>query len=231
MARRRTPTDPRKKGERTRAHLVETALSLFEKKGFEKTTLRDIASRAKVSLGLLYRYYPSKDALVIELYEELSKEFERRAVKLPEGTWLLRFAAAVRISIAVLAPHREALRGMISSLVVPPGHPLFIPGDQPSRKRVQAKFVEVVTGSTTPPPNAERLGRALYLAHLGLVLGWMLDRSPRQRATAEALGLFDQWAPIAGPWLDFGAAAGFLDTLSRLAEKAVLGRTMEEEGR
>ena len=231
MARRRTPTDPRKKGERTRAHLVKTALSLFEKKGFEKTTLRDIASRARVSLGLLYRYYPSKDALVIELYEELSKEFERRAVKLPEGTWLLRFAATVRISIAVLAPHREALRGMISSLVVPPGHPLFIPGDQPSRERVQAKFVEVVAFSTTPPPNAERLGRALYLAHLGLVLGWMLDRSPRQRATTEALDLLDQWAPIAGPWLDFGAAAGFLDTLSRLAERAVLGRTMEEEGR
>ena len=46
MARRRTPTDPRKKGERTRAHLVKTAFSLFETKGFERTTLRDIATAA-----------------------------------------------------------------------------------------------------------------------------------------------------------------------------------------
>ncbi|HEX6767520.1 MAG TPA: helix-turn-helix domain-containing protein, partial [Polyangiaceae bacterium] len=127
MARRRTPTDPRKKGERTRERLVRSAFALFEKKGFERTTLRDIAARAKVSLGLLYRYYPSKDALVVELYDGLSKEFERRSKKLPQGTWLLRFAAALRLSIDVLAPHRDALRGMLSSLVAPPGHPLFIP--------------------------------------------------------------------------------------------------------
>jgi AcrR family transcriptional regulator len=227
MARRRAPADPRRKGERTRAHLVRTALALFEKKGFEKTTLRDIASRAKVSLGLLYRYFPSKDALVVELYEELSKKFERRAQKLPEGTWLVRFVAALRISIEVLGPHRDAMRGMISSLSVPPGHPLFIPGDQPSHERVRARFVEVVTGSSAPPPNAECLGRALYLAQLGLVLGWMLDRSPKQAATTEALELMELWAPLAGPWLDFAASAGVTDTLRRLVEKAVLGRAAE----
>src|ERR1041384_3568729 len=98
MARRRTAADPRKKGERTREHLVRTALELFEKKGFERTTLRDIAARAKGSLGLLYRYYPSKDALVVELYDELSREFERRATKFPDGSWLVRFAAALRLS-------------------------------------------------------------------------------------------------------------------------------------
>src|SRR5262245_42460818 len=98
MARKRTPADPRKKGERTREHLVKTAFALFEKKGFEQTTLRDIASRAKVSLGLLYRYYPSKDALVVELYEELSKEFERRAAELPNGMWHDRFLVALRTS-------------------------------------------------------------------------------------------------------------------------------------
>lgn len=227
MARRRTPADPRKKGERTRAHLVRTAFELFEKTGFEKTTLRDIAARANVSLGLLYRYYPSKDALVIELYEELSREFERRAT-FPEGTWLVRYVAALRLSIDVLRPHREALRGMISSLVVPPGHALFIPGDQPSHERVRSKFVNVVTGSTAPPPNAERLGRALYLAHLGLVLGFLLDRSPNQKATFEALDLFELWAPFAGPWLDFGAVAGMTDSVSRLLERAVLGTTSEE---
>jgi AcrR family transcriptional regulator len=228
MARRRTPPDPQKKGERTRTHLVRTAFALFEKKGFERTTLRDIASRAKVSLGLLYRYYPSKDALVVELYDELSREFERRAQELPDGTWLVRFVAALRQSIDVLRPHREALRGMISSLVVPPGHPLFIPGDQPSHERVRAKFVEVVTGSTSPPPNAERLGRTLYLAHLGVVLGFLLDRSPAERATFEALELLTLYAPFAGPWLDFGALAGATDTLGRLLEDAVLGRPAEE---
>jgi AcrR family transcriptional regulator len=227
MARRRARADSRKKGERTRAHLVRTAFELFENRGFEKTTLRDIAARARVSLGLLYRYYPSKDALVIELYEELSREFERRAT-FPDGSFIVRYAAALRLSIDVLRPHREALRGMISSLIVPPGHALFIPGNQPSHERVRSKFIDVVTGSTAPPPNAERLGGALYLAHLGLVLGFLLDRSPEQEATFEALELFERLAPFAGPWLDFGAAAGMTDVVSGLLERAMLGTTSEE---
>jgi hypothetical protein len=132
------------------------------------------------------------------------------------------------LSLDVLAPHRAAIRGLLSSLAVPPGHPLFIPGDQPSHERVRSKFVEVVTRSTNPPENAERLGRALYLAHLGLVLGWLLDRSPGQGATAEMLNLLATWAPFAGPLLDFGVAAGVTDTVTGLLERAVLGRTAEE---
>jgi hypothetical protein len=132
------------------------------------------------------------------------------------------------LSIDVLRPHREALRGMISSLVVPPGHPLFIPGNQPSHERVRSKFVEAVTRSAAPPPNAERLGRALYLAHLGLVLGFLLDRSPGQKATFEALDVLERFAPFAGVWLDFGAVAGLTDVASRLLEQAVLGTTNEE---
>src|SRR5262245_59983513 len=184
------------KGQRSRQHLRQTALGLFAKQGFERTTLRQLAARAKVSVGLLYRYYPSKEALVIELYDELSREFVARATPLPRGSFGKRFLHLLGLSIAVLTPHRDALRAMVPALMVPPSHPLFIPGGQPSHARVEAKFVEAVTGASDAPPDAARQGRRLYLIHLMLVLGWLLDRSPEQRATALALELAERWSPL-----------------------------------
>ena len=213
-----------KKGEATRARLVQTAFALFEKDGFEKTTLRAIAAKAGVSLGLLYRYYPSKDALVVELYDDLSQRFVRRSAALPEGPWVLRVLRLLRVSLDVLAPHREALRAMVPSLTVAPGHPLFIPGGQPSHLRVQSRFEAAVAGASDAPENAARLGRQLYLAHLGLVLAWLLDRSPGQRATRRGFALVERWAPLAAALSGSGALSGLTGPVGDLLELAVLGK-------
>ena len=50
--------------EETRRMILETALSLFREKGFEDTTIRDIAAEADLSLGAAYYYFPSKEAIV-----------------------------------------------------------------------------------------------------------------------------------------------------------------------
>ncbi len=232
--RKRSKQGATSKGQRTRQHLLATALASFAKHGFEQTTLRQIAERAKVSLGLLYRYYPSKDALVIELYDELSREFVARARPLPPGAWSQRFLHLLRLSIAVLAPQRDALRVMVPGLLLPPSHPLFIPGGQPSHARVEAMFIEAVSGASdapsaslaagerpqTRPSEAERLGQRLYLLHLVLVLGWLLDRSAEQRATTLALDLAERWLPFLG----LPGLSTLLEPAADALELAVLGR-------
>ena len=219
-----TPEAEPSKGERTRALLAKTAFDLFEREGFERTTLRRIASVAGVSLGLLYRYYPSKDALVIELYEQVSHQFCERARELPPGTWTMRVLYLVRSALEVLAPHREALRAMVSSLTVPPGHPLFIPGGQASQVRVQEMFVDAVAGATDAPPDARRFGRQLYLAHLGVVLGWLLDRSPNQEASTTGLALLERWAPLVSGLLSSGMLSGMVGPVGEIFELAMLGK-------
>jgi hypothetical protein len=56
------PGEPRKrrKGEETRAQILETALQLFRERGYEETTMRAIAEAAGVSLGNAYYYFKSK---------------------------------------------------------------------------------------------------------------------------------------------------------------------------
>lgn len=61
------------KGRATRARIVDAALRLFAKRGYEAATMRDIAEAADCSLGLAYRYFSGKDALVLELYRRLAR--------------------------------------------------------------------------------------------------------------------------------------------------------------
>lgn len=68
-------------GSKTKELIEKTALRLFVKKGFTETTIRDIASAAKLSEGALYRHYGSKDELGWALFSEnftgLAQELDR----------------------------------------------------------------------------------------------------------------------------------------------------------
>ena len=58
-----------KKAEATSARILDVALDLFRRRGFEQTTMRGIAAEAGVSLGSAYYYFESKEDLVMAFYE------------------------------------------------------------------------------------------------------------------------------------------------------------------
>lgn len=51
--------------ERTRAHMIDVAIELFFTQGYEQTTMEQIAERADVGSTTLYRYFPTKDLLLL----------------------------------------------------------------------------------------------------------------------------------------------------------------------
>ena len=55
-------------GTATRARIEAEALALFAQKGVHGTSVRDIALRAGVSEGALYRHFPSKEELARDLF-------------------------------------------------------------------------------------------------------------------------------------------------------------------
>ncbi len=57
-----------------REQLLDVAMHLFSVHGFAGTTTKDIAKAAKVSPGLLYHYYDSKEALMLGIVERFRKE-------------------------------------------------------------------------------------------------------------------------------------------------------------
>ena len=53
--------------------ILASALELFREHGIEEVTTNDIAERARIPIGSLYRYYPNKDSItkaIIDLYAE-----------------------------------------------------------------------------------------------------------------------------------------------------------------
>src|SRR5262245_57701400 len=63
-----------RKSEKTREKILDTALTLFRKQGFDGTTMRDVAKQAGVALGAAYYYFPSKEALVMAYYERIQDD-------------------------------------------------------------------------------------------------------------------------------------------------------------
>jgi AcrR family transcriptional regulator len=219
------PKGPTLQGAETRARLYATAMTLIAERGYDATTLRDVATEAGVSVGLLYRYFPSKQAVVLALYDDLSADYARRAAAMPAGRWRDRFIFALTTSLAVLEPHHVALRALTPVLVGNPDEGLFSARTAFSRLRVQQVFeTAVIAASDAPtPPLAAALGRLLYLVHLSVLLWWLLDKSAHRRATATLVSLTRQILPSAALALRVPPVRRFVIAVEELIREALFG--------
>jgi len=191
------PAGPTTQGALARKRLYEIAIRMMGKRGYEATTLREVAKEAGVSVGLLYRYFPSKRAVIFALYEQLSAVYAVRALNMPPGRWRERFIFALQTSLEVLAPHRLTLKALAPLLVGDTQESVFAKGVAFSRLRVQRTFEQAVIGATDAPSPAlaGSLGRLLYLLHLAVILWWLLDKTTQQRATKALVLLIQQILP------------------------------------
>src|ERR1700743_1695456 len=131
----------RERGKQRVAALLDAAASLFIEKGYDATTMTEIASRAGAAIGSLYQFFPSKEALAEALFNRFAEpaaaslaRVEERApgcsareladlfidYKLRQGT---DRDAAIALSSAVAGiverrtPLRDALRGRIAVIL------------------------------------------------------------------------------------------------------------------
>jgi len=89
---------------------------------------------------------------------------------------------------------------------------------------VQAVFRAAVVDASDAPPQklAEGLGRLLYLMHLGVILWWLLDKSPGQRATQGLLSLWRRLLPSATLALRLPMVRGAVQSADILFGEALL---------
>jgi len=90
----------------TRARIMETAETLFRRLGFAKTAVADIAGELKMSPANVYRFFPSKNAIIEAICQRCLGELEERAWAVARS----RGSAAERIErlvLETLAYHKE----------------------------------------------------------------------------------------------------------------------------
>lgn len=224
-----------KKGERTREHLLECALALFRRRGFEQTTMREIAAEAGLSLGAAYYYFPSKESFVLAYYEWTQVEHAERARAALCGATTLsqRIAAVLQTKIDLLRQDRKVLSALFRTIGDPADAlSVFSKETAEIRKQSMGLFDEALGEEALPAEVRELVVRLLWLTHLGLILYFLHDRSPRQIKTqalsfgvagllARAVPLlaFPGVAPLRAEILDLARAAGLL-SLSTPKERA-----------
>jgi hypothetical protein len=101
---------------------------------------------------------------------------------------------------------------------------VFAESAAPSRLRVEKIFRDSVTGATDAPALkvATALGRLLYILHLSVILWWLLDRSPKQRATQGLIALLQRILPSAALSLRFPPFPSFVISGDALLQDALL---------
>ncbi|MGQ0832474.1 MAG: TetR family transcriptional regulator [Microthrixaceae bacterium] len=101
-----------------RQRVLVAALKLGTDGGYDAVQMRDVATTAGVALGTIYRYFPSKDALLAAAMVEWMEDLERRVTaKAPKGdTTAERVYDVLRRGVATMERQPKLAEAVITAL-------------------------------------------------------------------------------------------------------------------
>ncbi|HEV7625017.1 MAG TPA: helix-turn-helix domain-containing protein [Streptomyces sp.] len=87
----------------TRQRIQDVALELFAQRGYEKTSLREIAEHLDVTKAALYYHFKSKEDIVVSLFEDLARPCDEVIA------WAQEQPPSLEMKLEVLRRYSEAL--------------------------------------------------------------------------------------------------------------------------
>ena len=171
----------------TYERVLAAAEQLFQKQGYDATTMRDLARESQLGLGALYYYFKSKEELVLTFYEQINQQCSQQFQAQLPGYHSLDEALRqfLKLKLALLEPRRGLLRVILKE-AVDPDSPLC-PLHPASRVALDSSLgiFQEMAGRLEGLKGKEQVQRArfLWLAHMGVLNYWLHDRTAGFRAT------------------------------------------------
>jgi AcrR family transcriptional regulator len=99
-----------RRGPETREAIHEAALTLFARLGYHATSMRAIASEARVQPAAIYHHYQSKEAILVGLQDDFMQRLTEQVVAAvaTHDRPALKLAAAVREHVIFHGLHQQA---------------------------------------------------------------------------------------------------------------------------
>ena len=182
---------PRTKAKETRERILDAALDLFRRRGFQHTTMRQVAREAGMAVGAAYYYFHSKEALVMAFYERaqdvLGPQVERALIE--HKTLEQRLRAILEVKFNYFQADRRLLGAL--SAHTDPRNPLspFSAETRAIREADINYFARAFKGADIRVASDLRthLPKVLWMYQMGLLLYWVYDDSPDQSRTNQLL--------------------------------------------
>jgi AcrR family transcriptional regulator len=163
-----------------RRRVLDAALRLAERGGFDAVQMRDVATEANVALGTVYRYFTSKERLLLEaMVEEIEALAEQLRSRPPRGaTPAARVIDVVSRGTAALQRHPEVTAAMVRA------QGAAAPDEADVVRRIGEIMTRIITGAMhegPPSPRDLAVARTLQQVWLSALIGWVggVDDAPR----------------------------------------------------
>jgi TetR/AcrR family transcriptional regulator, tetracycline repressor protein len=196
----------------SQADIVDAAFDILERKGFAAVSVRGVAAVLGLTPTAMYTYFPSKNALLRAMVEQLLSTIDLGAASDAGVAWRDRvhaLAAALRSRLAV---HAGAIVLMTSG-----------PPDGPHALGLGEALIAGFIADGMPPGDAARAAHAVRAYVLGIAAIDAAERAGSDAASDEATGSAALWTdaaafPLTQATADASAADGFTWGLDRLLD-------------
>lgn len=186
------------KAAQTQRRILDASYLLFSEKGYEKTTMRGIAKKAKIASSGIYHYFPSKAHIVQEYYtESIINDEKISREKLNDYT---KLGDRLKVVLTQKIAGNLDMHELAKSLLVVAADPKsslspFSEESKETRDRSIQIFREIVEGSDLKLTDDLKylLPEYFWLLQLGILFFWTYDNSSGSKRT---LDLIDKLCPI-----------------------------------
>jgi AcrR family transcriptional regulator len=195
--------------QKTKQAILRAALELFARKGFFKTTTKQISQRAKIAEGTLFNYFRTTEDLALYFFEEelvgLTKWFEKEA-RLQEAPLAEKLFAVIHRHLERISPYEEFIGAVYLRALQPSSKlsPLSLHSQEHNLRYL--RFVRDILAQAETEGELPQIGDigayGFGLFHLAMITYWLQDRSPGKEQT---LALLDRCLKLATRLLQKGS--------------------------
>ena len=148
--------------EDTRRHILKSAYHLFEKNGYDKTTMRQLANHSGVGLGTAFKHFPDKASLLIATFEgDIQSVIKEAFSSIPEANVHMQFEHVLRLLYGYYAKNRALSRVLVKEA-------LFIEGQ--AGKAIHAQSMLFLEGIARLLQNAAERKEIIPIVDMQLAI-------------------------------------------------------------
>jgi AcrR family transcriptional regulator len=174
----------------TQRRIVAAALGLFQSKGFDATTTKQIAKKAGIAEGTVFNYFPTKEDIALQFFEHEVEEAMAavsRNPRLKRASLEEKLFALIQRQLELLLPYERFIGNAFLEALKPSSKLGIFSHRAAALRHRYLAFVQTLIEESLPKKSIVPLQwwvpDAFWVFYMVVLLFWLSDPSPRKQNT------------------------------------------------